>query len=552
MILMIRRCTLLLLPVSIAMASNSARAEPNSAELSIAASPTPNVQRTEDQGNGTEERQYDSRALGPFMDGELLMMEGRYSEAASAYERALSYDSSSATIYLSLGEVLLRQGLLERSKEAGEKALELQPDDPVIYEFLARNAAARESYNEAVEYSDIWGRLDSTALEPLFMKASLLLRQDKYQETIDTYLDIYDRDPIQQQVLDQAADIAVYISDLERIYQVFRRLYLLHPDNYSIVRNYAEISIQTEHFNEAIEAYQRLDQLGGATIQTTLQLALLHVSMENLTEAQAVLAPLIDRGSRQWNVLDLSAYVADRLSDYTELARVATFMLEVYPDSIRGYTSLAIARSNQEDNPGSIEILENAMLRFPSDPAVTRLLGNMYYIANELSKAEEYLLAALELQPTENSIRHLLATTWSALEKYEASDSLYEVLLKSDKTDASAMNNYAYSLAERTEVPWRRLWYARKLSSKSLKLEPENAAFLDTYGWIWYRLRFYRMAHKYIVRSVEIRPDNPIVLDHLSDVLIKLGDVVQAGEYSGRAEQIRRDSDNSAVRVDDE
>ncbi len=552
MILTIRYCTLLLLPVSIVMASVNTLPELSSAKVGLSATTIQNVQGTEDQETEPEERRYDSRALGYFMDGELLMMEGRYSEAASAYERALSYDSSSVTIYLSLGEVLLQQGLLERSKEVGEKALELQPDNPVVYEFLARNAAARESYGEAVEYSDIWARLDSTSLHPLFMKASLLLRQEKYPETIDTYLAIYDRDPIQQQVLSQAADIALYISDLERAYQVYHRLYLLQPDNYRIVWRYAEISIQTEHFNEAIEAYQRLDELGAATIQTTLQLALLHAKVENLAEAQAVLAPLIDKGSRQWDVLELSAYVADRLSDYQHLAKVATLMLEVYPDSIGGYTSLAIARSNLVDNEGAIEILENAIIRFPSDPIVTRLLGNMYYIASELSKAEEYLLAALELQPSENSIRHLLATTWSAMEKYEASDSLYEVLLKSDKSDASAMNNYAYSLAERTQVSWRRLWYARKLSRQSLKLAPENAAFLDTYGWIWYRLKFYRIAHKYIVRSVEIRPDNPIVLDHLSDVLRKLGDMEQADEYSSRAEQIRRDSDNPIVSDDDE
>ena len=323
----------------------------------------------------TEERQYDSRALSHYLDGDLYMIQGDYHAAAAAYERALSYDSSSATIYLGLGEALLRQGQLERSRTAGEKARRLQPDDPLVYEFLARSAEARESFGEAVKHLDKWAELAPADLDPLFRKAGLLLRQKKFAEAVDAYLAIYDRDPLQQQVLPRAGEIALSTGDLERAYQAYQRLFQLRPDDHRVARTYAEISVQAKRFNEAVRAYEHLEKSGGATLATNLQLAWLYLQLKGATRAQSLLTSLIEEGHRQWEVLSLSQFVADKISDYGWMASISALMLEVYPDSVGGYTGLATARNYLKDQPGAIGVLEQAVLRFPTDPDVNYRLG---------------------------------------------------------------------------------------------------------------------------------------------------------------------------------
>ncbi|UCH62331.1 MAG: tetratricopeptide repeat protein [Fidelibacterota bacterium] len=504
------------------------------------------------QESGTAAKQYDSRALSHYLDGDLYMMQEDYRAAAKAYKLALSYDSSSATIYLSLGEALLRLGLLESSQKAGEKALRLQPDDPLVYEFLSRNAAAREDMDMVIRYLDRWVDLDPSDLEPLFRKAGFLLRQKKFAEAVDNYLIIYDRDPLQQQVLNRAGEIALSTGDLERAFQVYLRLYRSRPADHRVIRTYAEISVQTERFAEAIEAYELLEQSGGTTLPATLQLAWLYLKVDSLDKAQAVIVSLIDEGHRQWDVLSLSGHVAEKQSNYEQLARISTLMVEVYPDSVGGYTGLAIARNYLGDKSGAIEVLEDAVLRFPAEPDVNYLLGNLYFKDDRYPEAERHLLTALKHRPSASHIRHLLASTWSGIGKYGVSDSLYEVVLKADSKDAVAMNNYAYSIADRDQVSKAQLRYARRLSRKSLKQQPENAAFLDTYGWIWYRLKWYRTARKYIARSIDIKPHNPIVLDHLGEVYRKLGDQEKAKEYFELAEQLRQEKSPSLVRVNED
>jgi len=61
--------------------------------------------------------------------------------------------------------------------------------------------------------------------------------------------------------------------------------------------------------------------------------------------------------------------------------------------------------------------------------------------------------------------------------------------------------------------------------------QPKNPAYLDTIGWIYYKLGDYEQAEKYIKSSVEIRQNSAVVLEHLGDVYWKLGSPGKAQEY---------------------
>ena len=111
------------------------------------------------------------------------------------------------------------------------------------------------------------------------------------------------------------------------------------------------------------------------------------------------------------------------------------------------------------------------------------------------------------------------------------------------------MNNSAYSIAGREQLTKKQLKYARKLSRRSLKLRPDNSAFLDTYGWIWYRLERYRKAGKYVNKSIKVKPDNPVVLDHMGEIYLRSGKAEEARVMFERAERIRRGETPALVRA---
>ena len=70
-----------------------------------------------------------------------------------------------------------------------------------------------------------------------------------------------------------------------------------------------------------------------------------------------------------------------------------------------------------------------------------------------------------------------------------------------------------------------RLDEAQKLISRALELDPENGAYLDSLGWVYYRLNRLEDAEHALVRALAKSGigQDPTVHDHLGDVYLKLG-----------------------------
>ena len=92
------------------------------------------------------------------------------------------------------------------------------------------------------------------------------------------------------------------------------------------------------------------------------------------------------------------------------------------------------------------------------------------------------------------------------------------------------MNNYAYSLSER---PSADLDYALDLAKKAIKIEPENPAFLDTIGWIYFKLGYYENAIIFLEESIKLEPYDTVILEHLGDAYKKAGNFIRS-EYNYR------------------
>ena len=67
------------------------------------------------------------------------------------------------------------------------------------------------------------------------------------------------------------------------------------------------------------------------------------------------------------------------------------------------------------------------------------------------------------------------------------------------------------------------------MSSKSVKLDPANAANMDTYGWVLYKLGRYTEAVEWVEKAVAATPSpDSDVLEHLGDIYFKLGNIDKA------------------------
>lgn len=117
--------------------------------------------------------------------------------------------------------------------------------------------------------------------------------------------------------------------------------------------------------------------------------------------------------------------------------------------------------------------------------------------------------------------------------KNEKAFAAYKEALKYNRANEVVLNNYAYNLAIFDET---KLEIALKMSKESLVIDPNNINYLDTYGYILYRLQRYQEAKSVFSKMLTINSSpGEVSLLHYADVLEALGNKAAADVYRQKA-----------------
>ncbi len=121
----------------------------------------------------------------------------------------------------------------------------------------------------------------------------------------------------------------------------------------------------------------------------------------------------------------------------------------------------------------------------------------------------------------------------------EAEPLFYRAMETGTEGTAAAARNYvAYMWAERGE----KLDTGLELIREALAVDPDNGAFLDTLGWIYYMQGRYPEALETLRRAREQIDDDPVIWEHLGDTHLKLGHREKAIAHWNRALELDPDS----------
>ncbi len=178
----------------------------------------------------------------------------------------------------------------------------------------------------------------------------------------------------------------------------------------------------------------------------------------------------------------------------------------------------------------AIEIGKEADENVPDDAFVQFFTGTAYMLNNQNESAVEWLTKASRSparRPFKSIVYGTLGDAHSNLDAHEDADRAYELALRFDPENHNAMNNYAYNLSLRSE----NLDRAKELALKAIELDAENAAYLDTVGWVYFKLGDYDRARRFIKASIDIGEASAEVYEHMGDVYEKLGNLDEAKKW---------------------
>ena len=169
-------------------------------------------------------------------------------------------------------------------------------------------------------------------------------------------------------------------------------------------------------------------------------------------------------------------------------------------------------------------------------------LGVAYLMNENPEPAIIVFEKAIKAEKIDNEMKGIiysyLGDLYHGLEEYQKSDYYFEKSLSIDRDNLVALNNHAYYLALRGESLEKALEY----SLATIKKEPANSSFLDTYAWILYKLGRYEDSLVYIELAYEKNGSESYeIVKHFGQILIKLERFGEAEYFLKKARQLTDD-----------
>ena len=490
-------------------------------------------------------RTYDTRAIDAFMDGMDLESAGQLEAAITAYQRAVSFDSLATDIHFSLARLYLQTKQQDLAQQELLTVIKLEPHNLESLELLGEIAQANQDHKLALNYFDQILDLDHDNDYAILQTAQIYhVLGDTLQEA--AYLiRLWELDTDRVAALQRAESIYLGANDYARITALYDKLIKRMPTNTDLVGRQIRLFLGMNRFFEAEALMDSLIEVAPYSLDLQSMKTDLVKVMHGEMAAVDYLTAVVQRYPDAWELkLKLSQLLIDA-GESTTARKLLKELLDVKPELSNAVSMLVWTYLDVNDIEQARVILESYLPAFPQDFFLHRMLGSILHdIAIEKQDSLHYQQAldaqreALKLKPDDQQTLHMIATTLEAFGKREEVLQTYLKLIDIDPEDDLALNNYAYLLTA-GEVSEDTLRHAAEFVERALVISPESAPYLDTAGWIYFKLGHVQLAREFIDRSLSINPDNPDVLMHMGDVLEYLGKSNEAYIYYSRAGKLR-------------
>ena len=214
--------------------------------------------------------------------------------------------------------------------------------------------------------------------------------------------------------------------------------------------------------------------------------------------------------------------------------------LEVAPDNAGVRFQLVQSKWMSQDYDTVIALCEPATEYNPDEMTFYYFLGLAHFQKDERDKALDALrrgVAQINEESNKDFVSDFYAIMGQILHDKGLDDeafAAYDSSLQWKDDNIEVLNNYAYYLSERGE----RLQKAEQMSFRTIKAEPTNSTYLDTYAWILFMQERYEEAKIYIDQAVQNDSvPNAVIIEHAGDIYALNKDMQKAVEYWKQAQE---------------
>ncbi len=267
---------------------------------------------------------------------------------------------------------------------------------------------------------------------------------------------------------------------------------------------------------KAVQALTRVLGQNPNSLQGRLTLAQAYAAGKDLKSAIAVLEEVFQEDPRVASALGQYQEQAGLLA---EAAATYTVALLVQPMSRDLKFRRIAVLYNAGDYARAAGFAAEARKQHPEDPRFPQLQARALFDAGDRSGALAVMESAVKSFPKDSAAQYALADLYTDAGRVEDAERILRQVLASSPNDPNALNYLGYHLAIRGDD----LDEAIRLVRRALDADPDNAAYLDSLGWAYFRRGDLNEAEKYIGAAAAQLPENSEIQDHMGDLHARRG-----------------------------
>ena len=524
-----------------------------------------------------------------FLEAMCQREKGNHDAAFDLLSHCVTLDSTRSEAYFYLSQYAAVMKQRDTSLRYLQRAVELDPDNTTYIETLAGAYINQRKYGEAI------GMLERlTAKRPdredvLGMLIQLYERQEDYDNAIRTLTRLETIEGKSERLSYAKSNLYSRKGDKKAAIAEMKML----ADQYPNDNNYRGLYANTLYINgqkkKAVSIYQKI--LKEEPANRNAQMALLayyndqhdtlqveqfterilfnkHATTEDrVTLMRQVIAQSEQTGGDSTRVLQLfrrmlampqsdadlalfcAGYMNMKSMPDDSIGRVLEQVLDIAPDNAAARMQLVSYAWKAGHRDRVIALCGDARQYNPDEMVFYYYQGIAYYQNDQLDEALDAFRNGIGVITQESNpeiVSDFYAVMGDILHQKGADReafAAYDSCLAWKDDNISCLNNYAYYLSERN----LRIDDAEKMSLRTIKAEPDNATYLDTYAWILFRQKRYAEARAYIDRTLEHDADSSsVMLSHAGDIYFHDGDVDKAVEFWQKALERFNDAQGNA------
>jgi len=433
-------------------------------------------------------------------------------EAIKIYDRLINIIGLDWNVLLRVAELYEKLGYKEKAAESVEGLLEIDPSN-VALQKLAIDFYARNGYNDkALKMLDEMIETMPDDLEAREKRAQIFISQNDWEKASKEFKYIIEKPdvPLEAKVGIGATYFAKSFSD-STVLPVAKEFFESIDEDttdWQVKLYLGAIALNEGNDSLAIENFKYVTENASWHVESWIRLGGLYFDNRRYEDAEIMMREAI----------------------------------ELFPNEFAVNLILGLSLAQQNKTSESKNYLKKAVELNSSDVNALSAYGFALSQLQENDEAVEYLKRAMRLDPNNVNILGQLGLIYNNLDMMAESDSLYELALQIDPDNALINNNYAYSLSERD----LQLDRAAEMIEIAIAADSSNSSYLDTYGWIFFKLGNYDKAYYYIKKAIDVDgEDNAVLLEHLGDVLFMQDKKEEALDLWKRALEL--DSSNETL-----